>query len=148
MENTHQEGMAIGDNIVVTYAGPEQGFAVNFNGQMNYQGAVAMANSILYLTIDAFKQQLQKSIKSEEEYQMHMAIMYDDLNDRFAALLGPITPDVIEESISQEIDEEMDFEDNLINLRFKEMQYDKIIQSGLDVAEVLIKENGELELNK
>ena len=142
-----QQPMQVGDNIVVTYEG-DKGFSLAFNGTMNYQDSVAMAGAVFYKIIEAYSNQLHSADLEEEELEAYKTFAYDDLNDRFAHFLEPLTPKVIEADIDEQIAQDMSNEDLMIELRFKAMQYDKIVEQSKDVAKpyvkISIKENGEL----
>lgn len=148
MEET--KGLSVGDNITVSYQGEEKGFGISYKGSISFQAAVSMANAVLYNVIEMFTMKLAETIEDEKELDSMKTIMYDDLNDRFSALLEPVMPQAAREQLEDDISLEMANEELMLDLKFKAFVYDKLVatakEKGHGYVKATLKENGEIDI--
>lgn len=105
----------------------KQNVRVEFHGDVSYQEAVALSNAILLQSIAGFRQFSEANLPEEEQEEVLLA-MYDDLNLRFSNILDNlIPPEDLGLDFTEEAEQALEKEDRYIDLRFKEVQYDKII---------------------
>jgi len=126
------------------------GIGVKFEGDVSYQTSVAFGNAILLRSIEAFKEFSLKDLKKEEQ-QAYLMTMYDDLNQRFSNMLEEIIPDEeLPIDFTEEAQRALADEDEYIDLKFKALQYEKIVEQAKkdkrDYVKVTLNEKGEFKV--
>lgn len=126
------------------------GIQVLFKGDVSYQTGIAFGNAILLQSINAFKDLGLKSL-SKKEQEAYLGAMYDDLNQRFSNMLETIIPDEeLPIDFTEEAQRALADEDEYIDLKFKALQYEKIVEQAKkdkrDYVKVTLNEKGEFKV--